>query len=92
MSVAVAPRLRVIPGDRRPRLITIRRTDALAPVLEAIAFCDEVIGAACRLDMAAVAGSRAAILNEAGRLGHRAQQSRAEFRRLAARIDGDGAA
>jgi hypothetical protein len=51
-----------------------------------------VIGAACRLHMAAAAGSRAAVVNEAGRLGHRAQVSREEFRRLAATIDGPGAA
>ena len=62
--------------------------EALAPLLEGQALCDDVAAGVERIRNAAQAGSRMAVLNEAGRLGYRAQGYRARFRRMAAEIEG----
>ncbi len=80
---------RAVVGGRRgiPTRIALDMNDALAPCLEGIALADTVAAAVTRIAMAATAGSRMAVLNEANRLGHRALAARAEFRRLAAFIE-----
>ena len=76
-------------GSRgRPTRVVLEVNDALAPCIEGIAFALDVIAGVERIVMAAAAGSRQAVVNEAGRLGHRAIAERAEFRRLAAEIEG----
>lgn len=55
--------------------------------IEGQALCDEVSAGATRLQTLAAAGSRAQLVDEAGRLGHRAQRARGEFARLASEID-----
>lgn len=65
--------------------------DALAPCAEGVAFAMDVIAGVERIVLAAAQGSRQAVVNEAGRLGHRAMAERAEFQRLARAIeDPDG--
>lgn len=71
-----------------PTRVLLDMTDALAPCLEGVALADEVAAGVARITSAAMAGSRHAVVNEANRLGHRALAYRAEFRRLAADIDG----
>ncbi|MES2210945.1 MAG: hypothetical protein V4515_12305 [Chloroflexota bacterium] len=84
---------RAVPGRLRgsrgvPTRVVLEVNDALAPCIEGVAFVDEVVAAVNRIVMAAAAGSRQAVVNEAGKLGHRAIAERAEFRRLAAAIEG----
>lgn len=80
-----------------PRAVSGRRSDvvrvslaihdALAPCLEGIALTDDVEAGITRIRMAAAAGSRMAVINEANRLGFRALAARAELRRLAQDIE-----
>lgn len=60
--------------------VIVPTTDALAPWMELVAIADEAIAAANRIVMAAAAGSRSLVINEAGRLAHRAQACREEAR------------
>ncbi len=71
-----------------PTRVVLDMTDALAPCIEGIALTDDVTAGVARITTAAMAGSRMAVLNEAQRLGYRALAYRAEFRRLAAEIEG----
>ena len=71
-----------------PVRVVLEVNDALAPCLEGIALCDELVAGVARITTAAMAGSRMATVNEAHRLGFRALRYRAEFRRLAAEIEG----
>ncbi len=71
-----------------PTRIALDVNEALAPCLEGIALCDELVAGVARITTAAMAGSRMATTNEAHRLGYRALRFRAEFRRLAAAIEG----
>jgi hypothetical protein len=68
-------------------MVTLRRTTALEPALEAQSLCADVLSAVDTILNAAAAGPRALIANEAGRLGHRATQYRARFRAMASEID-----
>lgn len=74
-------------GRGHPRLVTLRRTTALASVMEGIALADEVIAGAERIVTAAAAGSRQHLANEAGRLGYRANGYRSRFRAMAAELE-----
>lgn len=65
----------------------VRRTSLVAAVVEGAALTDEVMRAATELQTLGATGNRAQIVHAAGRLGHRAQQYRAEFRRLAGDIE-----
>jgi len=71
-----------------PVRVVLEVNDALAPCIEGVAFAQDVIAGVERIVMAAAAGSRQAVVNEAARLGHRAIAERNEFRRLAAEIEG----
>lgn len=77
-------------GGRRgiPTRIALDMTEALAPCIEGVALTDDVAAGVARIVTAATAGSRHAVINEANRLGHRALAYRAEFRRMAAFIEG----
>ena len=75
-----------------PVRIVLEVNDALAPCIEGVAFADTVVAAVNRIVMAAAAGSRQAVVNEAGKLGHRAIAVRSEMRKLAAEIEGPDAA
>lgn len=87
------PSARVVGRRGVPTRVLLDVNDALAPCVEGIAFAQDVAAGVERIVMAAAAGSRQAVVNEAGRLGHRAAAERAEFRRLAADIEGpEGAA
>lgn len=87
--LSAATTLRSYRGTRGvPTRVLLDMTDALAPCLEGVALADEVAAGVARITSAAMAGSRHAVVNEANRLGHRALAYRAEFRRLAADIDG----
>lgn len=80
---------RAVPGSRGvPTRVIQDVNDALAPCLEGVAFADAVSSTVARIVMAASAGSRHAVINEAQRLGHRALAERAEFRRLASYVEG----
>ncbi len=81
--------LRAVSRGRRgiPTRIALDMNDALAPCLEGIALADTVAAAVTRIAMAATAGSRMAVINEANRLAFRAIAARAELRRLAAFIE-----
>lgn len=82
------PALSLVVGRRGvPARVQMRQTAALAPCLEGIALADEAIAAAERIVLAAAAGSRQAVINEAGRLAHRAGDSRVELRRMAGAIE-----
>ena len=86
-------RLAVIPGSRgRPARVTLRATTALAAPMEGIALTDEVLASCDRITMAAAAGSRMAVVSEAGRLHTVATAARVEFRRLAGEVVPDGRA
>lgn len=92
MAVFPAPTLiaaaRAVPGRRGvPTRIALDVTEALAPCIEGIALADEIGAGVARIQMAAAAGSRQAVINEANRLGFHALQARAEFRRMAAFIE-----
>lgn len=79
---------RRLAGSRgRPQRVVLDVTDALAPCIEGVAFAQDVIAGVERIVMAAAAGSRHAVVNEAGRLGHRAIAERDAFRRMAAEIE-----
>lgn len=65
----------------------MRRTTAIAPLLEGIALADDVLVGAERIQVAAATGNRALVVNEAGRLGLRASAARAEFRRMAGELE-----
>lgn len=79
---------RGIPGRRSDVVrVSLAVHDALAPALEGIALADEIGAGVARIQMAAAAGSRQAVINEANRLGFHALQARAEFRRMAAFIE-----
>ena len=89
---------RAVPGGRGPseRLngsrgiptrVVLEVNDALAPCLEGIALCDELVAGVARITAAAMAGSRMATTNEAHRLGFRALRYRAEFQALARAIE-----
>lgn len=89
---ALSGRLRgpqtVTGGSRgKPATVTMRRTTAIAPLIEAQALCADVLSATERIQVAAASGSREAIVNEAGRLGYRATQARAEFHRMAGELE-----
>ena len=75
-----------------PARIVLEVNDALAPCLEGIALCDDMVAGVARITTAAMAGSRMAAVNEAHRLGYRALRYRAEFRAMAAGIEGPDAA
>lgn len=68
--------------------IALDMNDALAPCVEGQALCMEVDAGVRRLTAAAMAGSRYAVVNEAGRLAHRAARYRQEFGRMAREIEG----
>jgi hypothetical protein len=71
-------------GSRgRAATITMRRSTAIAPLLEGIALAEDVIAGTERIQIAAAAGACALVVNEAGRLGYRATTARAELRRIA---------
>lgn len=82
--------LRAVSRGRRgiPTRIALDMTDALAPCIEGVALTDDIAAGVARITTAAMAGSRHAVLNEAQRLGYRALRYRAEFRRMAAYIEG----
>lgn len=87
-AVAQRPNLTVLRGSRgRPETVALRTTSALAPCLEGIALADEAIATAERIVLAAAAGSRQAVINEAGRLAVRAADARLELRRMAGAIE-----
>lgn len=93
MALRTAPtpigRPRPLPGVRSDSArIVLPVNDALAPCVEGQALCMEVDAGVRRLTTAAMAGSRYAVLNEAGRLAHRAARYRSEFARMAAAIEG----
>lgn len=67
--------------------IALDLNDALAPCLEGASLCDDIDAAVARILAAAGAGSRQAVVNEAGRLGYRAAQFREEFARMAGAIE-----
>jgi hypothetical protein len=80
--------LTLLRGSRGiPETVSMRTTTALAPCLEGIALADDAIAAAERIVLAAAAGSRQAVVNEAGRLAYRAADCRTELRRMAGAID-----
>lgn len=54
--------------------------------VEGQAFADEVSMVSARLQTLAATGDRARLVNEAGRMGTRAEQVRREFARLASEI------
>lgn len=68
--------------------VVVRLDDALAGSLEGTALASEVLASVERIGMAAYAGSRHAVINEANRLGERALRARDEFRRIAAGLEG----
>lgn len=70
-----------------PSRVTLRKADALAAPLEGIALVDEILASVERLQMAVTSRSWTATFGEITRLGRLAIVYRAEFRRLAARID-----
>jgi hypothetical protein len=74
-------------GRGRPETVTIRRSTLMAGLLEGMALADEARIAAERIHTAAALGNRSLVLNEAGRLGHRAQRARDEFRRMALDVE-----
>lgn len=93
MALHTAPtpigRPRAIPGVRSDsQRVVLLVNDALAPTVEGQALCDDIAAGVAQITTAAMAGSRHAVLNEAQRLGYRALRYRAEFRRMAADIEG----
>lgn len=101
MALSTAPTsieaARAVLAGRRgiPTRVVLDVTDALAPCIEGIALADEVEAGITRIGLAAAAGSRRAVINEANRLGFHAMAARAELRRMAAFIEdpeGDDAA
>lgn len=87
--------LQLIEGGRgRPPAVKQSRADALAPVLEAIAICDDAVTTASRIHDAVLALDipSALALHLAAGLAQRAGRSREEMRRLAGLLDGDPAA
>lgn len=74
-------------GRGKPATVTMRRTTAIAPLMEAQSLCAEVIATTSVIQTAAACGSRALISNEAGRLGSRAEQYRDRFRAMAAEVE-----
>lgn len=97
-ALALVEAPRAVPGRLRgsrgiPERVVLDVTDALAPCIEAVALCDDMVAGVARITAAAMAGSRMAVMNEANRLGYRALRFRSEFRRMAAAIeDPDGSA
>lgn len=80
--------LRIVEGRRgKPEIVVQRTTVALAPCLEGIAACDLGIASAERIVLAAAAGSRHAVVNEAGRLAHGLTKARNELRRMVGAIE-----
>lgn len=77
----------LVSGRGRPAMVTMRQTSAIAPLIEAQALCAEVIDGTERIQTAAALGSREQIVNEAGRLGHKATLARDEFRRMAGELE-----
>ncbi|HAM56445.1 MAG TPA: hypothetical protein DCQ64_14030 [Candidatus Rokubacteria bacterium] len=65
----------------------MRTTTFVAVVTEGIALASEVIEGAERIHAAAAIGSRQLLAHEAGRLSHRAEAARNEFRRFAGGLD-----
>lgn len=90
------PVLRLVPPSDGIRddaeRVVIPTTDALEPWLEVVAIAEDVIASAERIVMAAAAGSRQAVVNEAGRLAHRVTGCRAEARERIGCIEPGGAA
>ncbi len=72
--------------------VTVRLHDALAGPMEGTALVADILAAVDRLTLAATNGSKAAVVNEANRLGHRATLAGLEFHRIAGRIEGPDAA
>lgn len=72
-------------GHARTR--TVRLTSILEPVLEGIALSAEVLEAAALIQTAAATSAPVVVIEEAGRLGRKAQDYLAEFRRFAAALD-----
>lgn len=83
--------LRVLPASSGTRAdsarVVLPINDALAPWIEVIAIADDAIASAQRIAMAAAAGSRAAVINEANRLAFRATACRTEARERVAGIE-----
>lgn len=97
MALHAAPtpigRPRAIAGSRGvPTRVVLEVNDALAPCLEGVAFAQEAEAIANRIGMAAAAGSRHAVNNEAGRLAFLATRYAIAFRLMAADIEGPEAA
>lgn len=95
MATGTAPTLlrpsRAVLGRRGvPERIVLNVSDALAPCLEGVALADSVLSGVQRIALAAAAGSRMAVCNEANRLGHRATRARAELRAMAEFIEDPG--
>ena len=88
-SAPARPRApRAVPGVRRDTTrVLLDIGSALAPVIEGQALCDEVTGSAERLVQFAAAGSRVAVVNEAGRIANRAAAYRREFARMARELE-----
>lgn len=70
-----------------PRTRTVRLTSILEPVLEGIALSSEVLEATALIQTAAATSEPVVVIEEAGRLGRKAQDYLVEFRRLAAEFD-----
>lgn len=92
MAVSATPATNARPGasaalSGRGVPDLVRRTSLVAAVVEGAALTDEVMRAAAELQTLGATGNRAQIVHAAGRLGYRAQQYRAEFRRLAGDVE-----
>lgn len=74
-------------GRGHPLTVTMRRTTALAPILEGIALADETICGADRIYTAAVTGSRQQVINEAAQVTRKAQGYRTRFREMAGGLE-----
>lgn len=75
-------------GSRgRAATVTMRRTTAVAPLLEAQALCAEVLEGTERIAVAAATGRREVIVNEAGRLGFKAERYRRTFHEMAGELE-----
>jgi hypothetical protein len=75
-------------GSRgRATTVTMRRTTAIAPLIEGQAFAQEVMNAADRIYTAATVGSRQGVINETARLQRKAIETRDELHRMAGEWD-----
>lgn len=84
-------RSRAVSGRRSDAVrVVLAVNDALAPCIEGQALIADVEAGIARITLAAVQGSRHAVVNEAHRLGARVEGYRGEFRRLAEAIEEPG--